>query len=235
MSAALQFQEFVHEHKGRPATTSRIVAKYFDKQHKNVTRTIVQLMQQATGLTFERSSFLDQSGKEATEYLMDRKAFMILAMRFTGIEALQIQIAFVDAFEAMESFIQGLRGKRTAAEMLHESTRQLVEQERALALVSSRVDEHDIKLDEVRAIAIKADSRNSAMTGFYTVKAFCNIKNIRLMKDEAAVLGKVSARLTREKNLTIEKVRDEAFGQVNAYPEQILDEAYRLYCTGVRR
>ena len=35
-------------------------------------------------------------------YVMDRKAFSVLAGRFTGKEALRWQIDFYDAFEAME-------------------------------------------------------------------------------------------------------------------------------------
>lgn len=87
-------------------TTSRIVAKKFDKAHKNVLRNINILMQHVDITNFEPINYLDSQGRNQVEYEMDKKGFMLLAMRFTGTEALKVQIAFVDAFEAMEKYIK---------------------------------------------------------------------------------------------------------------------------------
>lgn len=88
-------------------TTSRIVAEKFGKPHKSVIRNIKALMQGVRRHNFVPTPYIDSQGKEQLEYTMDQRSYGLLAMRFTGKEALKVQEAFVDAFEAMKKYIEG--------------------------------------------------------------------------------------------------------------------------------
>ena len=90
---------------GRPATTSRKIAKYFNKQHKVVLRKIENLdcSPQFTGHNFVPSEFKDRSGKTCKEYIVYRDGFTFLAMGFTGKYATRFKEDYIYAFNEMES------------------------------------------------------------------------------------------------------------------------------------
>lgn len=95
---------------GRPVTSSRIVADYFEKQHHHVVRDIRALIAQKPDLqasaNFGEWSEEVEIGSGAKRtvrgYWMDKKGFSILAMGFTGAKALDFKCAFYDEFERME-------------------------------------------------------------------------------------------------------------------------------------
>lgn len=87
-------------------TTSLKVAEYFEKQHKDVLKAVMNLSGQMSTAQFcalfIESSYVAQNGKSNKMYLMNKKGFSLLVMRFTGQKALQWQIRYIDAFERME-------------------------------------------------------------------------------------------------------------------------------------
>lgn len=93
-------------------TTSRIVAEKFGKSHKHVLRTIRELLDNLAELkeisrsNFGPSEFIDSRGKRQIEYTMDEDAFALLAMRFTGPEALKIQVKFVSEFRRVRELLK---------------------------------------------------------------------------------------------------------------------------------
>lgn len=96
----LQATEYVKHENNQVKTTSRIVAEKFGKRHADVIRVVKSLSGRGV-CNFTPTTYEDSQGKSQVEFEMDRKAYMLLAMRFTGDEALKIQVAFIDAFEAM--------------------------------------------------------------------------------------------------------------------------------------
>lgn len=91
---------------GQPTTLSNHVASYFKKLHKNVIRDIRNLVNTAPELgqlNFEPSSYINEQGKEQPCFRMDRKGFVLLAMGFTGPDALKFKMAYIDAFDKMEA------------------------------------------------------------------------------------------------------------------------------------
>lgn len=89
-------------HDGRPATTSREVAHYFRKRHDNVVRDIRSIMdncpEEFTALNFEVSNYLDQTGRSLPMYIIFRDGFTLLAMGYTGPEAMRFKLAYIEAF-----------------------------------------------------------------------------------------------------------------------------------------
>lgn len=94
-------------HDGRPATTSREVAHYFRKRHDNVVRDIRSIMdncpEEFTALNFEVSNYLDQTGRSPPMYIIFRDGFTLLAMGYTGPEAMRFKLAYIEAFNRMEA------------------------------------------------------------------------------------------------------------------------------------
>ena len=94
-------------HHGRPSTTSREVAHYFRKRHDNVVRDIRSIMdncpEEFTALNFEVSNYLDQTGRSLPMYIIFRDGFTLLAMGYTGPEAMRFKLAYIEAFNRMEA------------------------------------------------------------------------------------------------------------------------------------
>lgn len=86
-------------------TTSLIVADKFEVKHKDVLRKIERLVERGTKdrLIFTPIFYKDKYDREQKVYEMDKKNFIILAMRFTSDRALNWQIKFVDKFEEYEN------------------------------------------------------------------------------------------------------------------------------------
>ena len=101
-------------HDGTVTTTSLQVAQFFGKRHDNVLRAIRVLLREGASadylLNFEEVIMDFTNGKggvqSGTAYRMTREGFMLLAMGFTGKEALRWKLAFIAAFNRMEAELQ---------------------------------------------------------------------------------------------------------------------------------
>ena len=93
---------------GEPVASSRDVAKRFGKEHRNVMRDIENLMSEGvlkieqTPLFFKSEYTHPQSHQKYPMYLMNRDGFSLLAMGFTGKEAVQWKLKYIEAFNQME-------------------------------------------------------------------------------------------------------------------------------------
>ena len=96
--------------KGTPVTDSLKVAEVFGRQHKNVIRSIREIMMSANLLanrqTFCESTYYDSQGKQQPMYLMTRDGFCALVMRWNGEKANQFKMAFIECFSKMENIIR---------------------------------------------------------------------------------------------------------------------------------
>ena len=89
--------------------SSRVVAD-FDKRHDHVLRDINNIIESNTtqnwGLLFIESQYKASNGKMNKEYLLTRDGFSLLVMGFTGKEALQWKLQYIEAFNKMEEQIK---------------------------------------------------------------------------------------------------------------------------------
>jgi len=96
---------------GQIFTTSLKVAEHFHKHHKNVRRDIEKLLAECPDkefslLNFERSEYQNERGKTYPMYKLTHDSFSLLAMGFTGKQALQWKIDFLTAFRHMETALK---------------------------------------------------------------------------------------------------------------------------------
>jgi Rha family phage regulatory protein len=90
-------------------TTSRDLARVFEKQHGHVMRDIDRIMEEGVE-EFNRSNFgvvkyKDGKGEMRRAYRMTRKGFSLVAMGFTGKKAMEFKVAYIEAFENMAELI----------------------------------------------------------------------------------------------------------------------------------
>lgn len=109
---------------GQPFTTSRAIAERFGKNHRDVLRAIENLLAVMPDPEFSRRNFALRNYqyttarnqvREAPEYHLTHDGFAFLAMRFTGAEAMAWQIAFLQAFNAMEAELHAQREREASA------------------------------------------------------------------------------------------------------------------------
>lgn len=113
----LNFQDFIAADGDQLTTTSRQVAAVFGKRHDRVIRAIRDLCAQLPedrlpnfGESVEMRENPSGGALIASPgYLLTRTGFTLLAMRFTGKKALGFQLAYIDAFDAMASYIRNQR------------------------------------------------------------------------------------------------------------------------------
>ena len=135
---------------GEPVASSRDVAKRFGKEHKHVLAAIRQLLVAENSATkFFHETEFEYRGQKFPEYLMNRDGFSLLAMGFTGKEALEWKLKYIDAFNQMEK-------KLTNPEP--ESTEMLLS--RALIAANSVIDTErkKVKALEAENAKMKPDS-----------------------------------------------------------------------------
>ena len=94
-------------HDGRPATTSLDVSKFFSKRHDAVLRDlrniIVNCPEEFTAHNFVVSNYMDNTGRSLAMYIIFRDGFTLLAMGYTGPEAMRFKLAYIEAFNRMEA------------------------------------------------------------------------------------------------------------------------------------
>ena len=84
------------------------VAEKFGKEHKNVLQSIDNLIAEnsAVKIMFKISSYKSGNGQSYRKFYMNRDGFSLLAMGFTGKEALEWKLQYIRAFNQIESFIR---------------------------------------------------------------------------------------------------------------------------------
>lgn len=98
----------VENRNGVAVVSSRVVAQDFGKQHQHVTQAIENLTSENSLLKkmFIESRYTTDRGRTYKEYLLTRDGFSLLVMGFTGKEALQWKLQYIEAFNEMEEFIK---------------------------------------------------------------------------------------------------------------------------------
>lgn len=92
---------------GQAVVSTLEVAERFGKEHKHVLESIRKLAVEnsAAKSMFYETTF-ENRGKDYPMYLMNRDGFSLLAMGFTGKEALEWKIKYIEAFNKMEEQIR---------------------------------------------------------------------------------------------------------------------------------
>lgn len=144
---------------GEPVASSRDVAKRFGKEHKHVLAAIRQLLVAENSATkFFHETEFEYRGQKFPEYLMNRDGFSLLAMGFTGKEAVQWKLKYIEAFNQMEKQL-AQRPQLSRAELMAQ----------ALIAAHDELEHKDAQIAELTPKGIFADavsaSKKSILVG----------------------------------------------------------------------
>ena len=219
-------------------TTSLLVAETFEKEHRNVLKSIRKLMSAtnvAVAQMFDETTYVNEQGKEQPMFVMNRDGFTLLAMGFSGEKALKFKVDYINAFNKMEAELKSQQTKQlSAAESLLQSVQLLVAHERQLAIL-----EHNQKnmqgaisslYDKVYGMQFQTNMIEQKLNNEidrYTVIGYCSAHNIPMTLTEASIIGGMCSRMCKKRNIPLEPIADRRFGKVNTYPSELIAEAIK--------
>ena len=159
---------------GEPVASSRDVAERFGKEHKDVLRSIKNLTAQNCALLkmFHKTEYTTAQNKKATMYLMNRDGFSLLAMGFTGKEAVQWKLKYIEAFNQMEKQLAAQHKEQQAAQdaNIQSAIDRVIEARKEL-------DKSTAFLDECRK------GREESKAQYMQIKALCGQMKAVYSKD----------------------------------------------------
>lgn len=128
----------VEDHKGKPMTTSLVVAEVFGREHQNVMKSVRRIIaHDRDQVNFNLVDYTDAKGQMRPMFLMDRDGFTLLAMGFTGSKALEWKKKYIHAFNEME---KKLSTPMSALDVLKHQVVVMEEHEKRLDGVDTRLD-----------------------------------------------------------------------------------------------
>lgn len=108
-------------HDQQAVTTSLILAEAFEKEHRNVIRTIEtkigELNFEQSLKMFSKGEYTNTQNKQQPMYYLNRDGFTFIAMGFTGRKADEFKLKYIDAFNRMEERI-----RNQSLQVLNQST-----------------------------------------------------------------------------------------------------------------
>ena len=232
-------------------TSSFKVAEFFEKNHPDVVRAIDRLRDKLQSTDFQCDAKMSSeiifeehfedipqpNGgiKKGKYFIMNKDAFTLLAMGFTGKRVLEFKIAYINEFNKMEAELKSQQTKQlSAAESLLQSVQLLVAHERQLAIL-----EHNQKnmqgaisslYDKVYGMQFQTNMIEQKLNNEidrYTVIGYCSAHNIPMTLTEASIIGGMCSRICKKRNIPLEPIADRRFGKVNTYPSELIAEAIK--------
>ncbi len=173
--------QLVFQNKKQIVTSSRNIARDFNKEHFNVIRDIEGILknEDTQQLFYETTYIHEQNKQEYREFLMNRDGFTLLVMGFTGKKAMNFKLKYIQAFNQMEQHLKELHKpsymiddpiKRAETWIIEQKEKQHLETKNKM--LEQRVSEYEPKvtyLDEIlkstSTVAVSQIAEDYGMTG----------------------------------------------------------------------
>ena len=197
--------------------TSMEVAEMVGKEHSKLLRDIrtytEQLNEANLGLVdfFQQSTYIDKKGETRPCYNVTKKGCEFIAHKLTGIKGTAFTARYINRFHDMEEELK----PKSPAEMLVVYANQLLENERRMNTIESKVNE----------INARITTHNE---DYFTIAGYASLRGVNIDTSKANMLGRKAAKLSREYGYDIGKVTDSRFGKVNSYHLDILKNIFEF-------
>lgn len=194
---------------------SREVAEMVGKDHSNLIKDIRRYTDYLNEVNFnsveyfKEDCYTDAKGETRICYLISKKGCEFIAHKLTGQKGAVFTAKYIERFHEMQDALQ----PKSQLEILQMAVNNLVEQERRMNSIESRID-----LIEAKTI--------TSPNEYFTVAAFATIRKQRIDVSKAQILGRKAAQLSKRLGYDIGKVSDPRYGTVNTYHVDILNEVF---------
>ena len=206
---------------------SRLVASRLGIEHHSFLKTLNKYLDKIESrfgvVRFEvdKPQESSQGGRpEKYALLNENQILSLMSFSRNTDEVVECKLALVEAFDKAKKRMH----PSSSLQALQWAVNQMVEQEKKQLELEKQQRETVVRVDVVEQ---RLEGLNSANTGYHTVRAYCRLNNIKLSLDQALTAGKIAGRLCRNRSIMIGKIPDEAYGTVNSYPSEILEEAIK--------
>jgi Rha family phage regulatory protein len=207
--------------------TSREIAELTGKRHDNVLidarAMLVELHGEGGVLRFQDTQVNPQNGQEYPVINLPKRETLILVSGYS----IEMRARIIDRWQELESQQQKAL---SPAELMLAQAQMLVDHERRVAQVEAEQAE---TVERVHKLEAKSQAFEEGVN-FFTVVGYLNWRGLpALTLVEASTIGKKAAALSRERGITVDKVRDPRFGTVNSYHHDILEEVFSREVDGM--
>lgn len=174
---------------GQLVTSSRQVAEVFKKDHFHVLRDIENILGGLskigdTQTMFHKSDYEHPQNKQLYhEYLMNRDGFTLLAMGFTGSDAMQWKIKYIQAFNEMEKQLTKPLPQMSQFEIIAAIAQGAAEHEKQLRQISATQTKQAEELQGMRDVITLSTISWREDTKNLLVKIAQKMGDIRLVSD----------------------------------------------------
>ncbi|MCL2598140.1 MAG: Rha family transcriptional regulator [Paludibacter sp.] len=196
-------------------TNSLLVAQKFNKKHFHVLNAVKNLINshEKSCQLFVSTSYIDESGKANQLYIMNRDGFSLLVMGFTGKDALNFKLEFIEAFNKMEKQIKEAVKPLSSAEMFLQNAQLMVEHDKRIASVESKL----------HVLEAKTTTRIEE----FTIAGYATLLGLHVNLVQASKFGRLAKNMCKNSNIVPGTIPDPRFGNVHTYPEQILKVVFQ--------
>lgn len=139
--------QLVFKNNDQVVTTSRNIARDFEKGHREVLRAIDnivknEVVQDCTSLFHETTYVHEQNKQEYRQYLMNRDGFTLLVMGFEGRKAMQFKMRYINAFNQMEQELKQPNSRKLLLEtaLAHEKEIETIKTDVSYLKDNMRID-----------------------------------------------------------------------------------------------
>jgi Rha family phage regulatory protein len=172
-AAAAERMPVVFARDGEAFASSRDVAAFFEKNHRDVTRAVDALINQEPDLALRNFTqgvytLAETGGQQHRLFEMTRDGFSLLAMGFTGGKALKWKLKYIEAFNIMEAELRNRPVPQTREQIMAS----------ALLLADETMKE---QAQQIAMLAPKADAldRIAAADGSFSVTEAAKALQVR--------------------------------------------------------
>lgn len=153
----------------KPVTTSRMVARIFNKEHSKVTRDIVHIQEKCSDefntANFGDIKYRDNRGRTQLEFIMTKDGFTLLVMGYTGTKAMEFKLDYISKFNEMEAQLnQPLSDDLIVLRALEIATSRLKEKEKIIEEQKPKVEYYEEVLNSSTLITTSVVAQNLGMT-----------------------------------------------------------------------
>ena len=154
--------QLVFVENGRPVTDSLMVADVFKKDHRRVLQDVRDLgcSEYFRQHNFVQSSYTNQQNREMPKVIMTEQGFTLLAMGYTGAEAMQFKEAYIAEFDRMRESLTKPRmlTRLELIEMARESELARIEAEAKLLESERKNAEYQMTIQEQAPMVLFAEA-----------------------------------------------------------------------------